>query len=155
MSYLTFLIPLLLFSALTSEAQMAAMPQIRQNGEVKQLFVDGKPLVMLAGELHNSSASSIEYMQPIWGRLAALHLNTVIGTASWELVEPEEGKFDFSLVDAQIHEARQQRMRLVLIWFATWKNAGSSYVPRWVKADRKRFPPMVLKIRPDAGLATY
>src|SRR5271166_2982500 len=72
-----------------------------QNGEVKQFFVDGKPFIMLAGELHNSSASSTEYMQPIWERLAALHLNTVIGTASWELVEPEEGKFDFSLVDAQ------------------------------------------------------
>ena len=83
------------------------------------------------------------------------HLNTVIGTASWELVEPEEGKFDFSLVDSEISEARQRKMRLVLIWFGTWKNAGSSYVPRWVKADRKRFPPMVLKIRSDGGLATF
>ena len=75
------------------------MPQIRQNGAVKQFFVDDKPFIMLSGELHNSSASSIEYMQPIWDKLSALHLNTVIGTASWELVEPEEGKFDFSLVD--------------------------------------------------------
>ncbi len=155
MNFLKSAICLLLFLGVSGEAEKSSLPQIRQNGEVKQFFVDGKPFIMLAGELHNSSASSIEYMQPIWDRLSALHLNTVIGTASWELVEPEEGKFDFSLVDAQIKEARKRNMRLVLIWFATWKNAGSSYVPYWVKADRKRFPPMVLKFRPDGRLATY
>ncbi len=122
---------------------------------MKQFFVDNKPFIMLAGELHNSSASSVEYMKPIWDKLASMHLNTVIGTASWELVEPEEGKFDFTLVDAQIQEARRRNMRLVLIWFATWKNAGSSYVPHWVKADRKRFPPMVLKVRPNGGMSSF
>lgn len=155
MSHLKFVISLFLFATLYSEAQNAPLPQIRQNGAVKQFFVEDKPFILLSGELHNSSASSSEYMRPIWDKLAALHLNTVIGTASWELIEPEEGKFDFSLVDDQISEARQRKMRLVLIWFATWKNAGSSYVPHWVKADRKRFPPMVLHVRPDDGLTTY
>ena len=65
-----------------------------------RLFVDNQPYIMLAGELHNSSASSVEYMKPIWDKLGAMHLNTVIGTVSWELIEPEEGRFDFSLVDA-------------------------------------------------------
>ena len=152
---LTLLIPLLLLASSNSGAQTAPLPQIRQNGAVKQLFVDNQPFLMLAGELHNSSASSIEYMEPVWDKLAALHLNTVIGTASWELVEPSEGHYDFSLVDAQIASARQRNMRLVLIWFATWKNAGSSYVPHWVKADRKRFPPMVLKLRPGAGMSSF
>ena len=152
---LKFLISLFLFAVLSCEAQTVSLPQIRQNRMVKQFFVDDKPFIMLSGELHNSSASSIEYMRPIWDKLDALHLNTVIGTASWELLEPEEGKFDFSLVDAQIEEARRRKMRLVLIWFGTWKNAGSSYVPHWVKADRKRFPPMVLQVRPDAGLTGF
>lgn len=144
---LSHLLPLTLIAASSVAAQTIALPQIRQNGAVKQLYVENQPFIMLAGELHNSSASSIEYMKPIWDKLAAMHLNTVIGTVSWELMEPEEGKFDFSLVDDQIRNARQRNMKLVLIWFATWKNAGSSYVPRWVKADRKRFPPMVLKVR--------
>ena len=155
MGYTKFLISLLLFAAVTCEAQTAPLPQIRQNGAVKQFFVDDKPYIMLAGELHNSSASSVEYMRPIWDKLAALHLNTVIGTASWELVEPKEGKFDFSLVDDQINQARQRNMRLVLIWFATWKNAGSSYPPDWVRADPRRFPPMVIKVRPDGGMSTF
>jgi len=118
----------------------APLPVIRQNGAVKQMMVDGKPFIMLAGELHNSSASSTEYMKPIWKKLEAMNLNTVIGTASWELVEPQEGKFDFALVDDQIRQARAHNMRLVLIWFASWKNANASYTPLWVKEDFQRFP---------------
>jgi hypothetical protein len=155
MAYMNFVICLFVCAALSCEAQTAPLPQIRQNGEVKQFFVDGKPYIMLSGELHNSSPSSIEYMQPIWDKLAVLHLNTVIGAASWELVEPTEGKFDFSLVDDQINQARQRNMRLVLIWFATWKNAGSSYPPAWVKADPKRFPPMVLNVKADGGVGSF
>ena len=134
----------LLFWAAVVAAQttpaVAPLPAIRQDGAVKQMMVDGKPFLMLAGELHNSSASSIEYMRPIWKKLEAMHLNTVIGTASWELVEPQEGKFDFALVDDQIHQARAHNMRLVLIWFGTWKNANASYTPLWVKQDTQRFP---------------
>ncbi len=116
------------------------LPALRKAGQTVQMIVDGKPFLMLAGELHNSSASSAAYMRPIWEKLAGLHLNTVIGTASWELVEPVEGKFDFSAVDIEIAEARRHGMRLVLIWFGTWKNASSSYVPMWVKRDPGRFP---------------
>jgi hypothetical protein len=123
----------------------APMPAIRTNGQVKQMMVDGKPLLMLAGELHNSSASSVEYMKPIWRKLAAMKLNTVIGTVSWELLEPQEGKYDFTLVDDQIRQARAHNMKLVLIWFGTWKNAVASYVPMWVKTDPKRFPRVISK----------
>jgi len=144
------LIALILLSVVpVLTAAAAPLPELKKNGAVTQLFVDGKPFIMLAGELHNSSASSVEYMKPIWNRLAALHLNTVIGTVNWELLEPEEGKFDFTLVDAQIQSARQKNMRLVLIWFATWKNGKSTYPPLWVKTNTKRFPRMETKPRPD------
>ncbi|MGD0499633.1 MAG: DUF5597 domain-containing protein [Bryobacteraceae bacterium] len=132
-----------------SPVQAATLPRVAQDGAVKHMFVDGKPFLMLAGELHNSSASSVEYMKPIWDKLAAMNLNTVIGTVSWELVEPEEGKFDFSLVDAQIAAARKHNLRLALIWFATWKNANADYAPLWVKKNPKRFP--VAQTRPSAG----
>jgi len=122
------------------EVSSAILPRIvRQNG-IAQLMVDGQPYLMVAGELHNSSASSSEYMRPIWEKLVGLHLNTVIGTVSWELVEPEENRFDFSTVDDQIKAAEQHHLRLVLIWFGCWKNASSSYAPGWLKLDPKRFP---------------
>ena len=123
-----------------AQTAQTPLPQIKQNRTVKQMFVDGKPFIMLSGELHNSSASSIEYMKPIWDKLAAMHLNTVVSTVNWELLEPEEGKFNFDLVDAQIQEARKRDMRLVIIWFASWKNGGSNYTPLWVKTNPLRFP---------------
>lgn len=135
----------------------STLPQIKQNGAVKQMYVDGKPFIMLSGELHNSSASSIEYMKPIWDKLKAMNLNTVVSTVSWELIEPEEGKFNFDLVDSQIAEAKKRDLRLVLIWFASWKNSGSSYTPLWVKTNPERFP--VQKINPPApgksGMVTF
>src|SRR5437899_4536662 len=73
-------------------------PHLQKRGNVTQLMVDGKPFLILGGELYNSSSSSPSYMQPIWPKLAALHLNTVVTPVSWELVEPQEGKFDFTVV---------------------------------------------------------
>ncbi|MEO8414588.1 MAG: beta-galactosidase, partial [Ginsengibacter sp.] len=131
-------------SSMLTFAQLP-LPEIRQNGAVKQMFVNGKPFIMLAGELHNSSASSIEYMKPVWDNMAAMHLNTVVSAVSWELLEPEEGKFNFDLVDSQIDEARKRKIRLVIIWFASWKNGGSNYVPMWVKTNPQRFPVQVSK----------
>ncbi len=116
------------------------IPALRKQGTATQLIVDGKPFLMLGGELHNSSASSMEYMKPIWPRLKAMHLNTVLATVSWELLEPQEHEFDFRLVDGMLRDARANNMRLVLLWFGSWKNGVSSYVPLWVKKDLNRFP---------------
>jgi hypothetical protein len=105
-----------------------------------QLFVDGKPFLILGGELMNSSPASAENMRPAWPRLAALHLNTVLAGVSWELVEPEEGHFDFTDVDEIIKDARTNHLHIVFLWFASWKNGMSSYVPLWVKKNPQRFP---------------
>ena len=82
----------------------------------------------------------MEYMRPLWPKIAATNLNTVLATVSWELMEPEEGQFDFSLVDGLIQDARRYNLRLILLWFGSWKNGKSSYQPVWVKTDQQRFP---------------
>ena len=117
-----------------------SLPHLRATGRATQLMVDDEPFLILGGELRNSSASSQEYMRPIWPRLVDLNINTVLAPVSWELVEPEEGAFDFSLVDGLIASARQHNLRLILLWFGSWKNGMSSYVPAWVKRDSARFP---------------
>lgn len=126
--------------ALCTTATGAQGVQLRQQGEATQLVIDGAPFLMLAGELGNSSASDLDYLRPRWATLEALHLNTVLAPVYWELVEPEEGAFDFSLVDGLIRQAREHDMRLVLLWFGSWKNSMSSYAPAWVKRDQARFP---------------
>ena len=134
-------IGLIFGAALIHGAALAQeLPHFQRNGEAVQLIVEGTPYLALAGELHNSSASSPSYMAPIWDRLAKSGVRTVIGTASWELVEPTEGSFDFTAVDDQISQARSHNMHLILIWFGAYKNAESKYAPSWVRRNEIRFP---------------
>jgi len=116
------------------------IPHLRKQGTATQLIVDGKPFLALCGELSNSTATSVEYMKLVWPRLVAAKVNTVLAGVSWNQIEPQEGKFDFSVLDGVIQGARSHNMRLMLLWFASWKNGLSSYPPDWVKKDFERFP---------------
>jgi hypothetical protein len=123
-----------------SIAQISSIPHLGKKGGMVQLFVNDQPFLMLSGELHNSSAGSAHYMRTIWPRMANQNLNTVIAPISWELIEPREGVFDFSLVDSMVIGARKENLKLVILWFGSWKNGKSTYVPDWVKNDVKDFP---------------
>jgi hypothetical protein len=116
------------------------IPHLRTRGAATQLIVDGRPFLALAGELNNDSATSLEYVRPLWPRLVAAKINTVLAGVSWNQIERQEGKFDFSVLDGVIQGARSHNLRLVLLWFASWKNSLSSYPPDWVKKDFDRFP---------------
>jgi hypothetical protein len=116
------------------------IPHLRKQGTATQLIVDGKPFLALSGELSNSTAASVEYMKLVWPRLVASKVNTVLAGVSWNQIEPQPGKFDFSVLDGVIQGARIHHMRLMLLWFGSWKNGLSSYAPDWVKKDFERFP---------------
>ena len=131
----------LILTTMCAQSQSAnAIPHLQRQGDATQLVVDGKPFLVLGGELNNSSASSLEYMKPLWPRIVATHLNTVLATVTWELIEPQEGKFDFKLVDGLLQQARENNLHLVILWFGSWKNGKSTYQPLWVKNDQARFP---------------
>ena len=116
------------------------IPYLNTQGRAVQIIVDGSPFLIRGGELGNSTASNLEYLGKFWNRFQSLNLNTLIAPVYWDLIEPEEGIFDFSLVDGLIKEARKQELKLVLLWFGSWKNSMSSYSPHWVKVNFKKYP---------------
>lgn len=133
---------LLLAIALFSVSSMATNTKSRLvdiNG-VKQLEVDGRPWLILGGELGNSSASAPQDVAKIFPRLKELGLNTVLVPAYWDLIEPEEGEFDFTTTDAVIDEAEKNDLKVVFLWFGSWKNSMSCYAPEWFKKDWKKYP---------------
>ena len=118
----------------------ADIPHLQKQGNVTQLIVNGKPLVLVTGELEDSTSTSVENLRRIWPALVEMNLNTVFPVVYWGLLEPEEGKFDFTLVNGMIELARRNHQHLGLVWFGSWKNGLSLYAPVWVKKDYKRFP---------------
>lgn len=134
-----FLLFILLFNHYLF-AQTNSIPFLRKQGTAKQLIVHGKPFLIRGGELGNSSSSSAEYMRPLWDKLAKMNLNAVLVPFYWELIEPEEGKFDFSLIDELIRDARKSNLKIVPLWFGSWKNSMSCFAPAWVKTNQARFP---------------
>lgn len=119
---------------------MKELPRLEGAGRQARLMVDGEPYFCRGGELHNSSASSLAYMeQAVWPTLRGLSLNTVLLPVYWECLEPVQGQFDYTLVDGIIRQARREGCRLILLWFGLWKNSGSTYAPEWMKTDRRTY----------------
>ena len=135
--------PYLIFTLIVSlfvAAQLHAIPHLQNKGDTVQLIVNEQPFLARGGELSNSTASNLDTLRPYWAKLKAMNLNTLVAPVYWDLIEPEEGNFDFSLVDGLIREARANDMKLVLLWFGSWKNSMSCYAPPWVKVNIDRFP---------------
>ncbi len=140
-----FVCLLLIFANTDGVGAASEIPHLRKQGTATQLIVDGKPYLVLGGELANTASSSLEYMNSVWSRLTKMNLNTVLTAIAWAWVEPEEGKFDFSLVDGLLAGARSNNQRIIFLWFGSWKNGISSFVPAWVKSNQERFPRVQIK----------
>ena len=126
-------------------ASASERPRLVEKDGRYALMVDGKPFLVLGGQIHNSSAWRSELPQ-VWESMAALHANTIEAPVYWEQIEAQPGKFDFTNVDALLEGARAHNLRVVLLWFGTWKNGNMHYVPTWVKEDTAKYPRV---IRPD------
>ena len=123
-------------------AAAAPLPEVVTRDGRHALLVDGKPFLILGAQVNNSS-NWPQALDDVWPAIEVVKPNTVMVPVAWEQVEPTEGKFDFSFVDALLAQARQRDVRLIVLWFATWKNNAPHYAPSWVKLDNQRFPRVV------------
>ena len=133
---------ILLASIITNtfgQSHDAAMPEIREQEGRHALFVDGSPFLILGGQAHNSSAWP-GMLPSVWIAVEKMHANTLEVPIYWEQIEAQQGKFDFSLIDTLLLQARAHHVHLVLLWFATWKNGSNHYMPDWMKRDAETYP---------------
>jgi hypothetical protein len=110
----------------------------------RYIAVNGAPFPIIGAEVHNSSSSTLEALRQSFTTVEQLGANTVLAPVAWELLEPAEGTFDYTQIDVMISTARDLGLRLIPLWFGSWKNAASTYAPTWVKTDLERFPRAVL-----------
>ena len=124
---------------LCGQTGSGTMPQIVSKDGHHALLVDGKPFFMLGGQAHNSSGWP-GMLPKVWSAIEAMHANTLEVPIYWEQIEAQQGKFDFSLVDTLLKQGREHNVHLVLLWFATWKNGSSHYMPEWMKREPSKYP---------------
>ena len=123
----------------SAQAGVAQMPRVVEKDGRWALMVDGAPYLMLGLQVNNSSAWPA-MLPEVWPAVDRLHANTVEMPVYWEQLEPTQGKFDFSAVDALLAGAREHKVHLVLLWFGTWKNGAMHYTPEWVKRNPAKYP---------------
>ena len=126
-------------AALYAQVKEAPLPRlVKKDGRFAR-FVDDAPFLMLGAQIHNSSAWP-GMLPKVWPAIQYLHANTVEMPVYWEQLEPQQGQFDYSVVDTLLTQAREHRVRLVLLWFGTWKNGSQHYMPEWMKLAPERYP---------------
>ena len=149
------LIAALLIAALIPDAALAEaatpIPRIASKDGRHALIVDGAPFTILGGQVNNSS-NYPDALKTAWPVLDRVHANTVEVPIAWQQVEPVEGRFDLSFLQSLLDQARAHDMRVVLLWFGTWKNTSFAYTPDWVKLDNRRFPRMKTRDGKDHGV---
>jgi hypothetical protein len=114
------------------------IPQIVKKDGRYGFMVDGAPFLMLGAQAHNSSGWPA-MLPKVWPAIEYLHANTLEIPVYWEQFEPKPGQFDYSVMDTIVTQAREHHVRLVLLWFGTWKNGSQHYMPEWMKADPARY----------------
>jgi beta-galactosidase GanA len=117
----------------------APLPQLVKRDGRYALMVDGAPYLMLGAQVNNSSAWPSS-MPEVWPAVEELHINTLEAPVYWETLEPTEGHFDFAQTDMLLDQARLHHLRLVLLWFGTWKNGSGHYTPQWIKTNEAKYP---------------
>ncbi len=126
-------------AAQTAAKPTSPLPQLVEKDGRFALMVDGQPYLMLGAQVNNSSAWP-SMLPKVWPTVQRIAINTLEVPIYWEQFEPEQGKFDPSILHTLLDQARTHHVHLVLLWFGLFKNGSDHYTPPFIKLDEKDVP---------------
>ena len=118
---------------------MKKKAELRELNGRKALYVDGEPFLILGLQLNCDSCFDPVMIDRLLKNAERMGCNSVALLLYWRLIEPEEGNYDFSILQSMLDSAQKYHLKIVLVWFGTYKNATIHYAPDWVVEDRERF----------------
>lgn len=113
--------------------------RLEHKGSTTKLLVDESPYLILGLQLDCDSTYEPSTIDNLIHQARRLNANTAACPLYWRAIEPEEGNYDFSLLQQMIDSAERHNIRLVLLWFGAIKNGYAHYAPDWVQQDGSRF----------------
>lgn len=123
---------------MNENVRTAELPRIEKRSDGQfQFLIDGEPFVILGLQWACESCFSKEVMNPLFAQAARLHANTAVLPLYWREVEPKEGRYDYAMIDERIRRAEENGLRVILLWFATWKNGEEFYAPDYIRSNPK------------------
>ena len=124
--------------SLPAQTTQRPIPRLVEKDGRYALLVDDAPFLILGAQANNSS-NWPELLPKVWPAIEELHANTLEIPIYWEEFEPQPGHFDYLAMDAILAQARAHHVRLVLLWFGTWKNGSQHYMPEWMKLQPQKY----------------
>ncbi|MDE7015111.1 MAG: beta-galactosidase, partial [Kineothrix sp.] len=109
----------------------------KENREL--LYVDGQPFLILSFQLDCDSCYDCNTIHTLMKNAKKMGCTGISLLLYWRLVEPEEGKYRMDILRSMIDSAEELDLRIVLVWFGSYKNGCMHYAPDWVIRDRERF----------------
>lgn len=101
--------------------------------------VDGKPFPFLGAQIRldallNCDKMTINEVENYFKKAQELGLNCVQIPISWNMVEPKENKYDYSIVNSILQFVNKYNLKMELLWFST-NMVGDSFsylIPQYV-----------------------
>jgi hypothetical protein len=103
------------------------------------LYVDNNPFIILGLQLDCDSCYDSSTIDDLMKQIGVLGGNTAACLLYWRLIEPEEGQYDFSILESMIESAKRYDLRIVLVWFGSYKNACTHYAPDWFQNTPQKY----------------
>jgi hypothetical protein len=137
-SALAVLTATLAVATLQAQSGVHPVPRIVEKNGRFALLVDDAPFLVMG--IEDLTMGDWPPRPTVWPALEYMHVNTVEIAVYWEDFEPQPGQYDYAVIDRLLADARKHDVRLVPLWFGSYKNGHPHYMPDWMKLDPVRYP---------------